>query len=110
MPPLLAVGDGPGLEDLLHPPHEEQRREHHSHRDAHHHVEDHGQDEAGEEHRHVAPGRDAENVPEVLHLRHPPGDGQQQRGHRRQREPAEERREEDHRQEHEEGVEDARQR
>jgi hypothetical protein len=39
-------------------------------------------DEAREEDGDIALRRDAEDVPEVLHLGHSPGDGQEQRGDR----------------------------
>src|SRR5256886_11662672 len=69
--------------DLGHPPHEEEGGEDDSEDDGVHHVEDHRQPVAGEEHCHVALRSHSHDVHEMPRLRHVPGDEEQQRRERR---------------------------
>ncbi len=89
---------------LRHAPHEEEGGEDHSRGDRHHHVEDDSQRVAGEQHGHVALGRDAQHVEEVPRVRHVPRHHHEERGQRGHGQEGDERRQKQHREQDHAGV------
>ncbi|MCY1538008.1 hypothetical protein D9M68_735290 [compost metagenome] len=99
-----------GVGQVAHAFDEQPGRQQQADADCQHHIEQHGEHQAGQQHQHVAARGDTQGVPHMARLAHVPGDHQQQGGQRRHGQVTEQRRQEQDGDQHHAGVNDRRDR